>query len=103
MWSYILDYENTANPFPERQQAIHAWRKHAARHVGPDEAIEDSAEQLQSAGIKPKDALHIACAIHAGCDSFITTDKSLLNKLKDSAEVQVINPIDCLDNLESTP
>ncbi|GHV22705.1 hypothetical protein FACS189494_09900 [Spirochaetia bacterium] len=30
--------------------------------------------------LKRKDALHIACAIEAGCDYFLTTDGKILNK-----------------------
>ena len=29
-WSYILDYENAANPFPERKETIANWKKRAA-------------------------------------------------------------------------
>jgi predicted nucleic acid-binding protein len=30
--------------------------------------------------IRPKDALHLACAIEAECNFFITTDGKVLNK-----------------------
>lgn len=29
-WSYILDYENSATPFPERKETIALWKKRAA-------------------------------------------------------------------------
>jgi len=45
-------------------------------------------------GIKEKDALHLACAIFAKSDYFITTDKKLLNK--NVGEINIINPIDFL-------
>ena len=32
-WSYILDYENAANPFPERKETIANWKKRAAIKV----------------------------------------------------------------------
>lgn len=28
-WSYILDYENEANPFPERKETIANWKNRA--------------------------------------------------------------------------
>jgi len=45
-------------------------------------------------GIKNKDALHIASAIKANADYFITTDKKLINKNIEG--IIIINPIDFL-------
>ncbi len=43
-------------------------------------------------GVKHADACHVACAIIANCDYFLTTDKRLL-KYK-SSEIEILNPID---------
>jgi len=32
-WSYILDYENAANPFNERKETIANWKKRAVIKV----------------------------------------------------------------------
>ena len=32
-WSYILDFENAANPFEERRTTIEGWRQYAAIDV----------------------------------------------------------------------
>jgi predicted nucleic acid-binding protein len=45
-------------------------------------------------GVKSKDALHVACAVASKCDYFLTTDKRLINKLKNFEEIVVINPLD---------
>jgi hypothetical protein len=29
IWSYILDYENSRNPFQERKDRINGWKKYA--------------------------------------------------------------------------
>jgi len=42
-------------------------------------------------GIKTFDALHIACAVYAGCDYYLTTDKKLLNT--PISEIKVVCPI----------
>ncbi|MCL2832242.1 MAG: hypothetical protein FWD78_03645 [Treponema sp.] len=42
--------------------------------------------------IKRKDALHIACALKAECEYFLTTDKKLLNKK--IFDLKIINPLD---------
>jgi predicted nucleic acid-binding protein len=49
-------------------------------------------------GIKKKDALHIACAIKAGCHYFLTTDKKILHTT--FKEITVINPLDFVQMLE---
>ena len=42
-------------------------------------------------GIKLKDASHTACAIVAGCDYLVTTDKRLM-KFQDK-RIKIVNPI----------
>lgn len=51
-------------------------------------------------GIKPKDALHIACAKSMNCDYFITTDRGLTNKNVD--DITIINPVDFVTIMEDT-
>jgi predicted nucleic acid-binding protein len=48
--------------------------------------------------IKPKDSLHLACAIEAKCNYFITTDGKILNKSIEN--IIIINPIDFIRILE---
>ncbi len=50
-----------------------------------------------------KDALHIACAIEAAADYFITTDALIIKKLHGFSEIQVVNPLDFIDCLEEMP
>lgn len=54
------------------------------------------ANELQTLGYKPFDALHIACAEFARADAFLTTDDRLLRKAINQSErlnVQVANPV----------
>ena len=44
-------------------------------------------------GVKSKDALHVACAVDAKCDYFLTTDDRILKKLKNFEDIAVINPL----------
>ena len=43
VWSYILDYENSQNPFKERREQIIKWRTYS------DKEIEESEEVLNIA------------------------------------------------------
>ena len=91
-WSYILDYESQANPFDERREAIQAWKEHAVIDTDETQGILAKAQALTALGLKSKDALHIACAIEMQCDYFITTDDKILNRMKNSHEIAVVDP-----------
>ncbi len=92
-WSYVLDYENQANPFGERREAVQMWKTYAAIDTDETREIIVRAETLKDRELKSKDALHIACAVEMQCDYFLTTDDKILNKMKDSSEIRVVDPI----------
>ena len=99
VWSYILDYENSRNPYEEKRQAISPWKNIASECVvGESEEILTFAESLHTRGIKTYDALHISCAVFAGCDYYLTTDKKLLNT--PIPEIKIINPIMFVNEME---
>ena len=83
VWSYVIEFENSKNPFPEIKNTILAFKQHADEVVIPTQSIEDTAKILQSGGFKTYDSLHIACALFAGCDYFLTVDDRVLNKQYD--------------------
>jgi predicted nucleic acid-binding protein len=93
-WSYILDYENAANPFEEQRNEIQKWEALADSFTAETPAILAAMREIVAIGCKPLDALHIACAQALRCDYFLTVDKGILNKAKDIASVRVMNPID---------
>ena len=78
VWSYILDFENSANPYQNRKETISKWKKIAKLDISASETILSCGKDLMQKGIKKKDALHIACAIEAQCNHFLSTDKKLL-------------------------
>ena len=49
-WSYILDFENQANPFDERREAIQAWKKHAVIDTDETQGILAKAQALTALG-----------------------------------------------------
>ena len=93
VWSYILDFENSKNPFEERKQQIERWKIFAVEDIEENDTILAIGRKLEKIGLKKIDALHIACAIYAKCNYFITTDKGLLKKAKRIKELIVIDPI----------
>jgi len=95
VWSSVNEYENNDNPSPEKLERIIAWKEIAIEHPRLNEAILRKAIELQELGLRAKDALHIATAIHSCCNCFITTDKKILNKKIN--DVAVINPLRFLE------
>lgn len=92
-WSYILEAENMANPFHERKSAIQDWKQYATMIIKENKMILEKARQLNQIGLRNKDALHIACAISAVCEYFISTDDRIINKQGMITELILIDPI----------
>jgi hypothetical protein len=93
-WSYILDYENAANPLEERRIEIQRWEELADSFVAETSAILVTMKEFVATGIKPLDALHLACAHALECQYFLTVDKGILKKAGAITKVRIVNPID---------
>lgn len=91
VWSYMVDFENAANPFEERRTTISGWRQYATRDIEETAMILQRANRLAGIGLKAKDALHIACAIAGECLYFVTTDDNILRRKQDVHDITVID------------
>jgi len=92
VWSFILEDENSDNPFEDKREQIFLWKKNAKIIVKPELGILAKTKEIEMQGIKTNDAMHIASAIAGGAEYFITTDKKLLNKNVDG--ITIINPME---------
>lgn len=94
IWSFILDFENAANPFEDKRENIAEWKNIAVEFIDIHESIRIQAKNFEKIyRLKPKDALHLACALEGKCDFFITTDKFILKRVT-AQTIQVLSPID---------
>jgi predicted nucleic acid-binding protein len=91
--SSVLEYENSRNPYPLKQEAMNRYLQMAEAKQMVDEAIRQRAEQLGHNGLKAVDALHVACAETLRSDYFITCDKRLINRCAELT-LKVVNPVD---------
>jgi predicted nucleic acid-binding protein len=74
---------------------IEQMAQFAAETVDATEDIRQMAKQYESKGVKPRDALHVACAEHGGATYFITCDDRLRKKQAVlPISVKLINPLD---------
>ena len=94
-----MEYENSENPYQERKDTILIWKNIANIDCDANSEILELAEEIESIGVKSKDALHLACAIFSNCEYFVTTDAKVLNKSIEG--IKIINPIDFIKCLES--
>lgn len=93
VWSYILDYENSKNPFRERREQIAKWRAYSKVDIKENERVITVATMFNQQGMKKIDSLHIACAIQAKAEYFLTTDDGVLNKAAFVRGIKIIDPI----------
>jgi hypothetical protein len=100
IWSAVMDFENAQSPFNEHQNAISAWRPLACESILVDNVVLELGRELMAHGLREFDALHVACAIHAGCEIFVTTDDRLIKKMQTRQDIQSMLPGDALAFLE---
>ena len=100
--SYMLRYECNNNPFEMRRNTILDFiHKNTFAYVGVERKveIETKASEIMQTGIKFKDACHVASAIYAGCEYFISTDIRLLKY--NTKEIKMVSPIEFVTEMES--
>ena len=93
IWSYILDYENNKNPYQERKERIKGWKKYAIEDMEESSEVIETAKELNEKGFQKIDSLHIACAIIAKCEYFLTTDDQILKRAKLLNNIKINDPI----------
>jgi hypothetical protein len=94
IWSFMLDYENSANPDDDVRASIAKWREIASTLVGPTPEITAQANGFHALGLGIKDSLHLACAISGMADCFLTVDKGILKRKTMVNGITIMNPID---------
>ena len=100
--SYMLEYENGKNRFSHKRLAISDFMStNESYYVGieRDEEARKIAEGIMETGVKGMDALHVACAILAGSDYFITTDDRLLKY--QTEKIQIVTPGEFIRRMEA--
>lgn len=99
--SFVLLFENSQNPYMDRKIMIKDFiDKYSSKYISVHSInkIQAKTQEIMQMGIKWKDATHLACAIYAKCDYFLTTDKRLLKY--QSQEISIINPLNFIAIME---
>ena len=99
--SYMLRYECGQNPYEMRRKAIMQFvDMHTMAYVGLErkDEIESIAREIMSTGVKFKDACHVASAIYAECEYFISTDMRLLEYR--TSKIKLVTPVEFVTETE---
>ncbi len=101
VWSYILDYENSRNPFAERREQISKWQSYADVDIVESEEVVSLVQSICRQAFKSFDALYLACAVIAGADYFLTTDDGILKRAELIADIKITDPIGFIKQVSS--
>jgi len=94
VWSGMLEAEVGDSPYPDRCEKIYPWGDLAPIYIEVDGDVELAAREYVDRGLKMADAIHVACAVAAACDWFLTVDRGILNKISEVGSMRVGTPID---------
>lgn len=83
-WTWVsseaLIYEISKTPNVARKERLWSLESGASERLELNEEIYQQAEMIKQLGFAVLDALHLACAIKAEVDIFLSTDDKLLKK-----------------------
>jgi predicted nucleic acid-binding protein len=97
--SYVLADEIDKNPYNYKKEEIKDFLKSASEFVSTkdNEEVVNISLPIIETGVKPVDALHVACALLVSSDFFITTDKRILKYKTD--KICITDPITFIEKL----
>lgn len=97
----MIDYENSLNPYEDVRQEIEMAASLAVESVTPDESVLTAAKEFESKGIKPRDSIHLACALKGKAEYFLTCDDKLIRRATTlDINIKIINPLRFIEDME---
>lgn len=95
LWSFMLEFENSLNPYEDVRMEIDMASSLASEHVHMADDILKRAKDFEVTGIKSRDAIHLACALKGKANYFLTCDDKLIKKdgFMEN-KILIMNPVD---------
>ena len=97
--SSVLRHEVARDPNETRRHAVEERVALSAFDVAATHELRGRARALGAVGMKPADALHVACAEAAACAALVTCDDRLIAR-RWAARVRIVTPTDFVAALE---
>lgn len=97
-----LQLEHHRNRNPVRRAFTEWVLSLASEIVAIDAAVAERSAEYQRAGLKPLDAAHLACAVHAGADFVCTCDDRFLRRARrvDTGLTRVVTPLELIQEVK---
>jgi predicted nucleic acid-binding protein len=100
--STVLQVEHDRNRHPLRRVFTKRILSLASEEIPIDPAVEQRADAYRAFGLKEQDAMHLACAVHAGVDFICTCDDRFLRRAKraDTGLTRAVSPLELIQEVK---
>jgi predicted nucleic acid-binding protein len=94
LWSWVLSFENSKHPKPDRRDEIAAWERLSERSIPLSSGLEDRSRQIAQQGLSALDAAHLAAAEAGRADIMLTCDDAVIRRApRLGLALRVLNPV----------
>jgi predicted nucleic acid-binding protein len=90
--SEVLEYENSRNPYAERNIFVASVLRNARMIQTLNDTLVKRGHDIEKFGVQGIDALHLACAEKLKVDYFVTCDDKIIKRY--AGKIKAINPVD---------
>jgi predicted nucleic acid-binding protein len=90
--SEVLEYENSRNPYAERNIFVASVLRNARMIQTLNDTLVKRGHDIEKFGVQGIDALHLACAEKLKVDYFVTCDDKIIKRY--GGKINAINPVD---------
>ena len=94
LWSWVLSFENSKHPKPERRDEIAIWERRSQQSVALSSEVQERARGIVQIGIKALDAAHLASVEAGRAEIFLTCDDVIVRRAATAGlSLRVLNPV----------
>ena len=94
LWSWVMSFENSKHPRPDRRDEIAVWQTKAERTVELSDSIQQRAREFAQQRIIALDAAHLAAAEIGGAEVVLTCDDVMTRRAaRLGLRLRVLNPM----------
>lgn len=94
LWSWVLSFENSKHPKPDRRDEIAVWERRSERSIALNSSLVDRTRKIAQQGISALDAAHLAAAETGRADVVLTCDDIMVRRSpRLGLALRVLNPV----------
>ena len=94
LWSWVMSFENSKHPRPDRRDEIAVWQTKEERTIELSGGLQEKAQEFEQQGILALDAAHLAAAEIGGAEVVLTCDDIMVRRARRlDLSLRVLNPV----------